>query len=121
MLCTAHFRVIQAEKELKAELEVKLAVSSLVCTVADNASMHRLEQGSSEVTRLEEKLRVAEAVESEGGLRAELEKTNVVVASLQAEIFSAKAWQTSVDDLELKLMSRIEELKAKVEVRQLPF
>lgn len=110
-------RPIQAEKELKEELEVKLAVSSLVSTVADNASMHRLEQGSSEVIRLEEKMRRAEVVEREGGLRAELQKTNVVVASLQAEINSARGWQTSVDDLKQKLTSRIEELKAMVEVR----
>lgn len=110
-------RVTQAEKELKEELEVKLAVSSLVSTVADNASMHRLEQGSSEVIRLEGKMRRAEAAEREGGLRAELQKTNVVVARLQAEINSARGWQAGVDDLRLKLMSQIEELKAMVEVR----
>lgn len=115
----ARLRVVQAEKELKAELEVKLAVSSLVCTVADNASTHRLEKGSSEVVRLEEKLRRAEAFQKEGGLRAELEKTKAVVAKLKVEIASVGKWQTSVDDLELKMMSRIEELKAMVEVRQM--
>lgn len=109
----------QAEKELKEELEVKLALSSLVCAVADNASTQRLEQGSSDVVRLEEKLRRAEAVESEGGLRAELAKTNAVVASLQGEINSARGWQTGVDDLKLTLMSQIEELKVKVQVRQI--
>lgn len=108
---------IQAEKEMKEELEVKLAVSSLVCTIADNASTRRLEQGSSEVIRLEEKMRGAEVVEREGGLRAELAKTNVVVASLQAEISSVRGWQTGVDDLRLRLTSRIEELKGMVEVR----
>eukprot|EP00903_Cladosiphon_okamuranus_P005748 g5703.t2 len=111
-------RVRQAEKELKEELEVKLAVSSLVCTVADNASTRRLEQGSSEVTRLEEKMRRAEAVEREGGLRAELAKTNAVVAGLQAEVSSSRGWQTGVDDLKLNLTSRIEELKAMVEAAE---
>lgn len=79
--------------------------------------MHRLKQGSSEVIRLEERMRRAEAAEREGGLRAELQKTNVVVARLQAEINSARGWQAGVDDLKLKLMSQIEELKAMVEVR----
>lgn len=111
------FHIAQAEKELKEELEVKLAVSSLVCTVADNASTHRLEQGSTEVMRLGEKLRMAEAVENEGGLRAELGKTNVIVSSLQADVNSVRGWQTRVDNLELQLVSRIEEIKVMVEVR----
>lgn len=94
-------------------------MSSLVCAVADNASAHRLEQSSSEVMRLEEKLRMAEGMESDRGLRAELDKTNVVVASLLADFNSVKVRQTSVDNLEVKLMARIEDLKAMVEVRQL--
>lgn len=107
----------QAEQELKKELEVKLAVSSLVCAVADNASTQRLEQNSSEVARLEAK-REAGYMEREASLRAELGKTNTAVAGLQADIRAAKGWQKGVDNLELKLMARIAELKAIAEVIQ---
>lgn len=107
--------IYQAEQELKKDLEVKLAVSSLVCTIADNASTQRLEQSSSEVAQLEA-LREAGAMEREASLRAELAKTNAVVAGLQADIGAARGWQTGVDNLELKLMAYIEDLKAMVEV-----
>lgn len=105
----------QAEQELKKELEVKLAVSSLVCTVADNASTQRLEQSSSEVARLEAN-REAGYMEREASLRAELGKISTVVAGLQADIGAAKGWQMGIDNLEQKLMARIEELKAMAEV-----
>ncbi|CBJ27886.1 hypothetical protein Esi_0086_0080 [Ectocarpus siliculosus] len=110
-------RVRQAEKELKEELEVKLAVSSMVCSVADKASTQRLEQSSLEVVRLEE-VRKAGAMENEASLKAELAKTNAVVASLKADIGVARAWQTGVDNLEVKLMARIEELRAMAEAAE---
>ncbi|CAM9392979.1 unnamed protein product [Ectocarpus sp. 12 AP-2014] len=110
-------RVRQAEKELKEELEVKLAVSSMVCSVADKASTQRLEQSSLEVVRLEE-MRKASAMESEASLKAELAKTNAVVASLKADIGVARAWQTGVDNLEVKLMARIEELRTMAEAAE---
>ncbi|CAM9852110.1 unnamed protein product [Ectocarpus sp. 6 AP-2014] len=110
-------RVRQAEKELKEELEVKLAVSSMVCSVADKASTQRLEQSSLEVVRLEE-MRKAGAMENEASLKAELAKTNAVVASLKADIGVARAWQTGVDTLEVKLMARIEELRTMAEAAE---
>lgn len=61
--------------------------------------------------------RKAGTMEREASLRAELGKTNAVVASLQADISAARGWETGVDNLELKLMARIEELKAMAEVR----
>lgn len=94
---------------------MKLAVSSLVCTVADNASTQRLKQRSVEVARLEAD-REAGAMEREVSLKTELGKTNAVVAALQADISAAKGWQAGVHNLELKLMARIEELKAMAEV-----
>lgn len=115
--CLASARLLtQAEKELKEELEVKLAVSSMVCSVADKVSAQRLEQSSLEVVRLEE-MRKAGVMESESSLKAELAKTNAVVASLKADIGVARAWQTGVDNLEVKLMARIEELRTMAEVR----
>ncbi|CAM9766546.1 unnamed protein product [Ectocarpus fasciculatus] len=110
-------RVRQAEKELKEELEVKLAVSSMVCSVADKASAQRLEQSSLQVVRLEE-MRKAGVMESESSLKAELAKTNAVVASLKADIGVARAWQTGVDNLEVKLMARIEELRTMAEAAE---
>lgn len=88
----------------------------MVCSVADKASTQRLEQSSLEVVRLEE-MRKAGAMESEASLKAELAKTNAVVASLKADIGVARAWQTGVDNLEVKLMARIEELRTMAEVR----
>ncbi|CAM9150550.1 unnamed protein product [Ectocarpus sp. 12 AP-2014] len=110
-------RVRQAEKELKEELEVKLAVSSMVCSVADKVSTQRLEQSSLKVVRLEE-MRKAGAMESEASLKAELAKTNAVVASLKADIGVARAWQTGVNNLEVKLMARIEELRTMAEAAE---
>ncbi|CAM9761139.1 unnamed protein product, partial [Ectocarpus sp. 13 AM-2016] len=110
-------RVRQAEKELKEELEVKLAVSSMVCSVADKASTQRVEQSSLEVVRLEE-MRKAGAMESEASLKAELATTNAVVASLKADIGVARAWQTGVDNLEVKLIARIEELRTMAEAAE---
>lgn len=110
-------QTLQVDQELKRELEVKLALSSLVCAVSDKASTERLEQTSSEVMLLE-KTRKAGATQNEASLKAELQKTNATVAKMQAEINAAQRWQMSMEDLEAKLMARIEELKAMAEVRQ---
>ena len=107
----------QAEKELKDDLEVKLAVSSLVCAVSDKASTQRLDERASEELKLERKRKIR-ATTNEGKLKAELGKTNATVSSLQADLGSAKAWRAGVDELESKLMARIEELKAMAEVRK---
>lgn len=88
----------------------------MVCSVADKASTQRLEQSSLEVVRREE-MRKAGVMESEASLKAELAKTNAVVARLKADISVARAWQTGVDNLEVKLMARIEELRVMAEVR----
>lgn len=106
----------QAEQELKDDLEVKLAVSSLVCAVSDQASTQKLEQRASEELKLEKKRKIR-ATENEGKLKAELGKTNATVSSLQADLGAATAWRLGVDELESKLMARIEELKAMAEVR----
>lgn len=87
-----------------------------MCTVADKASTQRLEQTSSEVVLLE-KARTAGAMKNEASLKAELQKTNAVVAKMQAEIEAARGWQMNLDDLEVKLMARMDELKALAEVR----
>lgn len=107
----------QAEKELKDDLEVKLAVSSLVCAVSDKASTQRLDQRASEELKFEKK-RKLKATTSEGKLKAELGKTNATVSSLQADVGAAVAWRKGVDELESKLMAHIEELKATAEVRK---
>lgn len=108
---------VQAEKELKDDLEVKLAVSSLVCAVSDKASTQRLDQRASEELKLEKK-RKLKATTNEGKLKAELGKTNATVSSLQADVGAAVAWRKGVDDLESKLMAHIEDLKATAEVRK---
>ena len=108
---------VQAEKELKDDLEVKLAVSSLVCAVSDKASTERLNQRASEELKLEKK-RIMRATTNEGKLKAELGKTNATVSSLQSDLGAATAWRRGVDELESKLMARIEELKATAEVRK---
>ncbi|CAM9812348.1 unnamed protein product [Scytosiphon promiscuus] len=110
-------RVRQVDQELKRELEVKLALSSLVCAVADKASMQRLEQTSSIAMQLE-KTRKAGAVKDEASLKAELQKTNATVARMQSEINAGRGWQISLDDLEVKLVARIEELKALAEAAE---
>ncbi|CAM9151764.1 unnamed protein product, partial [Laminaria digitata] len=107
-------RVRQAEQELKDDLEVKLAVSSLVCAVSDQASTQKLEQRASEELKLEKKRKIR-ATANEGKLKAELGKTNATVSSLQADLGAATAWRLGVDELESKLMARIEELKAMAE------
>lgn len=106
----------QAERELKDDLEVKLVVSSLVCTVADKASTQNSLERAAEDTRLE-KVKLAGVVEGETNLRAELEKTNKVVKSLQTDFDATREWQTGADSLRLKLMGQIEELKVIAEVR----
>ena len=117
VVCSPVVPLVQAEKELKDDLEVKLAVSSLVCAVSDKASTERLNQRASEELKLEKK-RIMRATTNEGKLKAELGKTNATVSSLQSDLGAATAWRRGVDELESKLMARIEELKATAEVRK---
>ena len=119
MCFTAFASGSQTEQELKDDLEVKLAVSSLVCAVSDKASTQLLDQRASEEIKLEKK-RNARATANEGKLKAELRKTNATVSSLQDDLGAATAWRRGVDELESKLMARIKELKAMAEVRRRP-
>lgn len=94
-----------------------MAISSLVCTVVDKASTQRLEQRASEELQLE-KRRKTRATAREKGLKDDLRKTNAAVASMQADLSAAKGWQRGVEEVELRLLARIEEFKAVAEVRQ---
>lgn len=104
----------QAERELEDRVEVKLALSSLVCAVADEASVRRLNEQSEELHP--EARRIPKDSSSEESLKIELGKTNEVVAQLQTELSAARGWQNGVGELESKLMEQIAELKEMAEV-----
>lgn len=106
---------VQAEQELKEELEVKVALSSLVCNVADKASAQRLDQRASEEQQVETK-RKAEATASKGDLRIELRNINAAIESIQTDLITAREWQKGAAELESKLLARMEELTVKTEV-----
>lgn len=107
--------LLQAERELKEEVEVQLALSSLVCTVADKDSAQRLDQRASEELQLLTKHKET-AIANDGNLWRELGKTNAVVANMQTDLGAAKAWQEGVDKVESRLLARIEELRSLAEV-----
>lgn len=96
-------------------MEVKLALSSLVCTVADKDSTERLDQRASEELQLLTKHK-EEAIANDGSLRKALGKTNLIVANMQTDLGVATAWQEGVDKVESSLLARIEELNGLAEV-----
>lgn len=107
--------LLQAERELKEKVEVQLALSSLVCTVADKESSQRLDQRASEELQLLTKHKET-AIANDGNLWKELGKTNAVVANMQTDLGEAKAWQEGVDKVESRLLAPIEELRSLAEV-----
>lgn len=90
-------------------------VSSLVCSVADKASIQRQQKIGSE-EREQETKRILEAASHEGEIKRKLGALKASITSMQEDLNAERGWQQSVDELESNLMGRIEELKAMMEV-----
>lgn len=107
----------QAEQELRDELEVKLVASSLVCTVADMASVQGLRHHATEERR-QETVRLATSTVNDGeNMRLEMNKTNALVAILQADVEAVKGQQEkAIGEMEACLLMRIQELTMMTEV-----
>lgn len=96
---------------MKDNLEVKLALFSLVSTVTDRASAQQLDESVSRELRLGAERKAGTAASDEN-MRDELRATNVKVAKMREDLKSARGWQEGDDELEHKLMARIEEFQA---------
>lgn len=96
---------------------MKLAVSSLVCTVADKASAQNLSERAMGAQRVERQQR-AEAVKKERDLNVELRETKAIVATIQEDLNTTKgAQQKAIADLAADLIEQIKELRTMAVVR----
>lgn len=110
------FYHIQAKQDLEDGLEIKLAVSSLVCTVAEGASAQRLAERMPEERRVGA-IQRGQATANERDLRAEMNKIHSVVASMQTDFAAAKGeLERAIGDMRIDLLTRMMEPKAIAEV-----
>lgn len=114
--CQSTFDYTQAEQDLKDEMEVKLAVTSLVCSVNERNSDQRLVDRTAE-NRHTGALQKTKTTAREDGLRAEVDSISALVTKVQTDLAAATGDQNrAIDDLRADLVGRISDLEAMAEV-----
>lgn len=110
------FHYTQAEQDLKDELEVKLTVTSLVCSVTERDSDQRLVDRTAENSHTEA-LHETKTTVREDDLRAEFDSISALVNKVQIDLAAATGDQKqAIHDLKTDLVGRINELEAMAEV-----